>query len=189
MPEIKGGVVRFRPDEISTEMRLRLGPQRIVSHGGWDYLMSFNPTPWLLFEPVAAPTLPVGFVEIFGPRSGTKHPEYWDQELGLYRDNKAPDWADAGQIAVAELTFQNYGAGRLLPYRLTNGDDYVALPNAPEAICDPIVRGFRLPARLVYELPQHGLMIYQGALQEAGIPIPESQLVPFLRNKPIAHKG
>ena len=195
MSEVKGGSVRFRPDEFSAGEKAVLGAQ-LTEKNGWLYLTSpFDQTPWTKFDanppgpkPVA---LPAGFVEIFGNEGdyveeGDK--TAWRQELGLYRDANIPDSVTAGQKLLGETLAKNYGLGRVLPYRLTNGASYVYFPDANKAAQERVV-GFRLPAGLFYEYPEHAIAGYQSILRAAGVAVPN--LVPFLdpKNRLPGHSG
>lgn len=205
--ESRNGRLRVTPEEAATDPRLvLLGASRFgqpTPPDGFLYLLSpFDSRPWETFAHGGfvqkAAALPPGFVTVYGERptgdAATTDlrglQQYWDQQLGLWRDAAAPDWASAEMQAKASVEFQAIGMGRLFPYRLTNGYEAVAFPDADKRACEtllPVV--FELPARLVYELGQQGAAIYQWQLKQAGVEVPKDQQVGFFGGPRITHAG
>jgi hypothetical protein len=161
---------------------------------GFLYLLTpFDQKPWLTFHggPFVRPlvVLPEGFEAIYGKRpegpAGTNElrglQQFWEQQLGLWRDNKAPDWASPERVAEVSILCQAHAMGpTLLPYRLTNGAEFVCFPGAKLAGRQAeLPLHFELPARLVYEFTQQGIAMYQLMAAQEGNLIPTNQLVDF----------
>jgi hypothetical protein len=161
---------------------------------GFLYLLTpFDLKPWLTFVggPFVKPpvVLPEGFEAIYGKRPEGPTGDnalrgliqFWEQQLGLWRDNKAPDGVTPEREAVVSLLCQTHGmGGDLLPYRLTNGAEFVCFPGAKLAGRQAeLPLHFELPALLVYEYTQHGIAMYQTMAAQEGNVIPTEQLVGF----------
>jgi hypothetical protein len=192
--EVKGSLIRFRVGETLPPRFASLPPERFITEDGWMYLV-INP---MYFSPFAQffgsiPTpkpLPPGFEAIFGKRP-TSAPQniqdFWQQQLGLWRDNQPSD-SQVGmsptKLAAIAQVFIHYGLGAGLNYRLTNGGAFVYFPDADKRAGAPelLPPGFVLPATLVYDLPEHGIMLYQAALMLGGVSADKLDLVPYLKN-------
>ena len=183
--ERRGAVVRFK---VGEEMPATFAnayansPARFVEHEGFVY---FNPTPftgdpWLVFGPAPVkPGPPAEFVEIFGPEpvGSLANRTTWQQQLGLWRDNKLPDGADPVVVANAQDACQFYGLGNFLPFRLTNGAEMFFFPAADKRVATSF-NGFSLEAKLVLEFLQFGIAFYQASLIQIGVQ--PAILVPIL---------
>ncbi len=203
MTQVSKGRIRFSSDDPWLQnLKTQKGASAFVEHDGWIYFLAtpFDSEPWTAFDDaVPRPLqLPAGFHEIFGDRPSLPGAAVgWDQELGLWRDNKRPDWVDDGTAFVAQKVFEHYGTNvgdtkdqwRLMPYRLTNGAELVFCPDADKrGATRQAPNGLVLDARLVYQYPIYGLTGYQGDLLQAGVVIPENKLVEFLKYGKIEHR-
>lgn len=196
--ESKNGRLRVTAEEAATDPRLvLLGAARFgqpTPPDGFMYLLTpFDLKPWETFKggPWVKPpeVLPEGFEAIYGKRpegpAGTNELrgliQFWEQQLGLWRDNKPPDSVTPERAAEASLLCQTHGmGGKLLPYRLTNGAEFVCFPEAKLAgRRAELPLYFELPALLVYEYTEQGIAMYQMMAAQEGNEIPTDQLVDF----------
>ena len=209
--ESKNGRLRVTAEEAMTDSRVvSLGSARFgqpTPPDGFLYLFpmgGFDLKPWETFNggPFVKPpvVLPDGFEAIYGKRpegpAGTTAlrglQQFWEQQLGLWRDNKVPDSVTPELAAEVSLLCQAHGmGGTLLPYRLTNGAEFVCFPDAKLAgRRAELPLYFELPALLVYHYAQQGIALYQLLAKNEGNEIPADQLVEFAspgRFRPAGH--
>ncbi len=204
--ESKNGRLRITTNELANQPFVLLGAARFgqpTPPDGYLYLYVFGDSrPWETFNKGGfvqpKPVLPEGFQAVYGerPKGDADTTElrglqtYWDQQLGLWRDNKRPDWVTDETEAKALLEWGLLGIKSFLPYRLTNGAEWVCLPDAnPVARDEALPLLYQLPARLVYDLGQQGAAIYQWNLKQKGVEIPQEQQVSFFGGPRITHQG
>lgn len=200
--EIRNGRIRMTPEEAADPkyfaIRHKLVEPPPPWRDGYLYLITnvMDLDPWFEFNQGPAPRrperqAPATFTELYGarPAGDLGLAGLWDQQLSLWQDNLPPDWASPEEIVGATLVFQAHGMGVLKPYRLTNGAEFVCFPEANLAgrrASLPLY--YELPAKLVYELSEHGIAIYQLAAQQEGHLISPDQLVPIADGRRRIHR-
>lgn len=124
-------LVRPRFKDVPEHWRHPLGPYRQApkEHGGEWWLV--NPftgrEPWLFEDRIRqVPSLPEGFLEIFGPRptmalfQRTPNASFayrsaviaWEQDLRYFKRTGLPEWATPEEVAEAERVFLAWDIGR-----------------------------------------------------------------------------
>jgi hypothetical protein len=117
--------------QVPEHWKYPMGPylQAPPEHGGEWWLVSpfTTPEPWLnQVNSSRQETLPVGFVEIFGPRptiTGYKHTPnpslmlraatvVWEQDLKYFKSASMPEWLTPAELADVERVAQHWGLGK-----------------------------------------------------------------------------
>lgn len=194
MREIRNGIIRWPVDEPLPPPFNAVSESRFVVHGNFRYFTSSMLTgpPWLAFpDAVELPgqNLPPGFVAVFGLRPANDGSaeartagDFWDQQLSFWKDASKPEWLDPVTEAAAKLVFEHYGMGsRLLFYRLTNGAERVAFPDADSRILkEQLPLMYWEDCYVAFRLTQQAIGVYQLARMALGVRIPDSEKVPFI---------